>query len=193
MHTLYSFPFSCALAVQITLARYGVPFELEQVDRGGDRKTAEGPFTTVNAKRKVPALRLPDGEILTEIVAILHHLDTQHAPVDARTARRRLERLAFLSSEVHQQVLGPTFDRHTPSETLDDLRSRVLPPVLADLERLDLDARDGADAYLVWTLLLLRFRWPEALSPKLSAHLDGRLQEDAVGRAVRQARKAWER
>ncbi len=171
MHTLYGFPMSCALAVHITLVQQALPFSITWLDRGPGRKIGNRDFDAINPKRKVPTLVLPSGEVLTEITGVLAHL----GEVDGeppQTRRRRIEWLSFLATELHQQVLGPTFDPATPQVAIDDAHERLLPPVLAHLEAtlsqrptlLDTEEPTSVDAYLIWALVLLRFRWPEAVS-----------------------------
>ena len=188
---LYGFPFACSLAVHLQLVRYGVDFELRWVERGPARKIGTPGFEGVNAKQKVPTLVLGDGEVLTEIVGVLSYLDEVHRPVDAAASRRRLEWLSFLATELHQPVLGPAFDPATPEEAVHDARTRLLPPVLAHLEATLMDqetlgggAAEGADAYLLWGLLLLRNRWPDEVSgPAFGGFVSRMLADDRV-RAV---------
>lgn len=187
MHTLYAFPFACSQAVHAVLRAQGIEPELRWVPRGPARKVADADLATVNPKRKVPTLVLPDGTVLTEIVSVLHALD---APTDRTPSERRahLEWLAFLATELHQQVLGPLFDPDTPQETLPDLKQRLLPPVLAHLEAtvhehgtlLGTDP-SPADHYLVWGLLLLGIRWPEMVAtPGLQAFRARMLEQPAL-------------
>jgi|GEM_PF-4138477 len=169
--TLYTFPFACSLAVDIVLRQHDVVFDTVAVDRGPGRKVA-GALEEVNQKRKVPTLVL-DGTVLTEIVAVLFRLDElvgqQRAPADRQ---RLLEWCAFIASELHQQVLAPVFDEPTPEAAREDALQRLMPPVLADIERglvaspsgfLLGDQPSGADAYLYWAVLLIAFRDPGAL------------------------------
>lgn len=178
MHTLFAFPFACSQAVHMVLRQQDVPFEIEWVPRGPARKVASDAYAAVNPKRKVPALRLPDGELLTEIVGVLHFLDDRHAPRNDRDRRRRLEWTSFLATELHQQILGPLFDPDTPDATIPDLRDRLLPPVIAHLEStyanqptlLGGDVPCAADAYALWGVLLLKLRWPDTVAgPGLKA------------------------
>src|SRR5262249_43598228 len=71
-------------------------FDLSKVDFA-TRKTAEGEdYNTVNPKGKVPALRLDDGEVLTEGAAIVQYIAdkqgaTQLAPAAGTKERVRLQ------------------------------------------------------------------------------------------------------
>ncbi|MEZ4451103.1 MAG: glutathione S-transferase N-terminal domain-containing protein [Nannocystaceae bacterium] len=194
MHTLFAFPYACSQAVHVTLRQHQVPFEIAWVERGYARKIAGDGFAAVNPKRKVPALRLPDGELLTEAIAVLHHLDEAHARGrSAAEGRRSLEWLSFVATELHQQILGPLFDPDTPAAALPDLRDRVLPPVIEHLEAtysrrptlLGGERPTGADAYALWAVLLLRLRWPEAVArPGLKALRERMLGEPWVQEAL---------
>ncbi|MEO0599954.1 MAG: glutathione S-transferase N-terminal domain-containing protein [Myxococcota bacterium] len=165
MHQLYTFPMACSVVVQMVLEQHGVPYTTHDVVRGPARKVGTEGFATVNAKRKVPTLVLPDGEVLTEIVSILHSLDAAGAPVDPATQRRRLEWLAYVATELHQPILGPMFDPDAPSAVVEDAIERMLPPVLAHIEGFLVDRETllegppcSADAYLLWAIVLLGAR-----------------------------------
>ena len=172
-HTLYAVPFSCSLAVNLTLAQHAMSVSLRWVRRGAARQIEGLELAHLNPKRKVPALVLPDGELLTEMVGVLLYLDEAHGPARPPEERRRLiEWLSFLATELHKSVLAPAYDAAVSDEARADARDRLLPPVLAILED-RLSGRDtllggetpsGADAYLLWGLLLLRNLWPETVA-----------------------------
>ena len=105
---LYYFSGACSLASNIALREAGLRFELVKVDRR-TKRTADGlDFNEVNPKGYVPALRLDNGEVLTENVAVLQYIAdrspaSQPAPAAGSLERYRLlEWLAFISSEVHK-------------------------------------------------------------------------------------------
>ena len=135
MHTLYAFPFSCSLAVHVTLVQHDVPHALRWVQRGPGRQATSAELERLNPKRKVPTLVLPSGEVLTEIVGVLLYLDEQHNPGRPHAERRRLiEWLAFTATELHKTVLAPAFDPAVTPEARDDARLRLLPTAVAPLE-----------------------------------------------------------
>jgi glutathione S-transferase len=71
---LYYSPGACSLASHIALHEIGLPFEAVRV-QGRGQKTAGGEdYATVTAKNYVPALRLDDGQVLTEGTAILPYI-----------------------------------------------------------------------------------------------------------------------
>lgn len=102
---LYYSPGACSLASHIALIEAGVTAEYEKVDIR-KRKTASGAdFSTINRKGYVPVLVLDGGDVLTENVAILDWIATQHPALglDGPLGRTRLiEVLAFLATEVHK-------------------------------------------------------------------------------------------
>ncbi|MCB9691101.1 MAG: glutathione S-transferase N-terminal domain-containing protein [Alphaproteobacteria bacterium] len=196
MHTLFSFPFSCALAVELELTRHGLPYEVRHVTRGRATRVDGEAFAEVNPKRKVPVLVLPDGERLTEIVGILTHLDTVHGPDRTAAERRRvLEDVAFVATELHQAVLGPLFDPSAPDATRADVVERLLPPLVDILETRVAAGwigatRGPADAYLLWGLLLLRHGAKGTTDrPHLDAFVARHLDEPDVQRVLARARR----
>lgn len=71
---LYFLPNACSLAAHIVLREAGLPFELNRIDNQ-KKTTAEGEdFLHINPKGYVPALRLDNGDVLTEGAAILQYL-----------------------------------------------------------------------------------------------------------------------
>jgi len=179
-HVLYAVPFACSLAVHLVLHQHGIPFQIRWEERGARRQIVGEDFGRVNPKRKVPTLTLPDGEVLTEIVGVLLYLDEAHAGSREPAERRRLvEWLTFIATEVHKQVLAPAYDPGVSDAAREDARERLLPPVLEVLES-RLTEREtllggaepsGADAYLFWSLLLLRNLWPDTVAtPGLTAY-----------------------
>ena len=111
---LYYLTGACSLAAGISLLEAGVKFEWVKVDRHS-KKTADGlDFNEVNPKGYVPALRLDNGEVLTENVAVLQYIADRNpaaklAPPAGTMERYRLvEWLAFINSEIHRNF-SPLF------------------------------------------------------------------------------------
>jgi glutathione S-transferase len=116
---LYFSPGACSLASHIALKETGLPFEAVKVD-GRAKKTATGEdYWQVTAKGYVPALRLDDGQVLTEGTAILPYIADRSpasglAPAAGTLERYRLhEWLGYINSEIHKNF-GPFF---TPGVT----------------------------------------------------------------------------
>ena len=75
---LYYSPGACSLASHIALREAGLPFELVKVEGRGVPKMAGGePYLNVTPKNYVPALRLDDGQVLTEGTAIMPYVADQ--------------------------------------------------------------------------------------------------------------------
>jgi glutathione S-transferase len=127
---LYYFTGACSLASSIALREAGLSFELVKVDRR-TKRTADGlDFNEVNPKGYVPALRLDDGAVLTENVAVLQYIADRNpaaklAPPAGTMERYRLmEWLSFINSEVHKQFT-PLFRQEAPEETKEYSRKNL--------------------------------------------------------------------
>lgn len=118
---LYYSPGACSLASHIALHEAGLPFEAVRVE-GRAQKTAGGEdYSKVTAKNYVPALRLDDGQVLTEGTAILPYIADRKpgaglAPAAGSIERYRLhEWLGYISTELHKNF-GPFFAPGTTDE-----------------------------------------------------------------------------
>lgn len=116
---LYYAPGACSLSPHISLREAGVSFDLERVDLASG-KTANGEdFSKINPKGYVPALRLDDGEVLTEGAAVVQLIADRHpeaglAPANGTLERTRLqEHLNFIAAELHK-AFTPLFNPSTP-------------------------------------------------------------------------------
>ena len=117
---LYYMPGACSLATHILLREAGLPVELERVGR--DKKTEHGEnFLEVTPKGYVPALRMEDGEILTENAVVQNYIAdlrpaSKLAPPHGTKARLRQDELAiFISTEIHK-TYSPLFNPATPDD-----------------------------------------------------------------------------
>ena len=175
---LYYFSGACSLASNISLREAGLAFELVKVDRR-TKKTADGlDFNEVNHKGYVPALRLDNGEVLTENVAVLQYIAdrnpaAQLAPAAGTLERYRLmEWLGFINSEVHKNF-SPLF-RDDAHEEVKQYARRALGVRLDYLDRsignrtfLTGEPFTVADAYLFTVLGWGRYvnvdlgQWPQ--------------------------------
>lgn len=118
---LYYTPGTCAMAAHIALHETGLPFEADKMDPA-TRRTAQGEdYLKVNPKGSVPALRLDNGEVLTEAAVILQYIADQKpasglAPTAGSPARYRLaEWLNYIATEIHKQF-SPFFNPKLPPE-----------------------------------------------------------------------------
>jgi glutathione S-transferase len=118
---LYYVPGVCSLASHIALRESGLPFTLDKMDRE-TRVTESGEhYLAANPKGSVPALRLDNGDVLTEGAVILQYIADQApttglAPAAGGMARYRLmEWLNYIATEVHKQF-SPLFNPKLPPE-----------------------------------------------------------------------------
>ena len=127
---LYYMTGACSMASMIALHEAGIKFETAAVDRK-TRKTSDGlDYNQVNSKGYVPALRLDDGQVLTENVAVLLYIADRSpaarlAPAAGTLERYRLiEWLAFISSEIHKSF-GPLFNPAASEEMKQSARANL--------------------------------------------------------------------
>lgn len=128
---LYFAPGACSLSPHIALREAGLPFDLEQVDLRGSKKTKSGVvFTTISPKGAVPTLQLDDGQILTEGPAIVQYIadrkpEAQIAPPAGTFERYRLQEwLNYITSEIHKGF-SPLFKPNTPDAYKETLREAM--------------------------------------------------------------------
>jgi glutathione S-transferase len=107
---LYYAPGTCSLSPHIVAREAGVILDLERVDLGKNPHRTEtgADFTQINRKGYVPALRLDDGQLLTEGAAIVQYLadlapESGLAPAIGTLERYRLQEwLSFVGTELHK-------------------------------------------------------------------------------------------
>jgi glutathione S-transferase len=107
--TLYGDLGSGAFSAEAALAEVGAPyrFELVSLEKNEQKQPA---FLAINPSGKMPALRLPEGEIVTESAAILltladHFPQARLLPPQAGSARAQAYRwLAFMAGEIYPIV-----------------------------------------------------------------------------------------
>jgi glutathione S-transferase len=106
---LYFSPLACSLATRIALYEAGADAEYVEVDTK-TKKTEDGAdFFAINALGLVPALRMENGEILTENGAILQHVadrfpQAELAPRDPLARSRLHSWLCFIGTELHTSI-----------------------------------------------------------------------------------------
>ncbi|MBX3447747.1 MAG: glutathione S-transferase family protein [Parvibaculaceae bacterium] len=197
---LYFAPMACSIATRIALYEMGkgddasfhrVTLASKTLEDGSD-------YYAINPKGQVPALRLDNGEILTENAAVLQYVadlapEAGLAPAYGTMERYRLQELLnFIGSELHQKVLAQIFNPFAPAEAKAFARDEVAPVKFAVLA----EAVKGkaflignrftvADAYAFFVLSLCPFfgidlgRWPS-----LQTYYEGLAARPAVARAA---------
>jgi glutathione S-transferase len=127
---LFYAPGACSLAPHIVSREAGLPFNLVKVDFG-TRKTEKGEdYLAINSKGYVPALRLDNGQVLTEVATLVQYLADQRpqsnlAPAHGTAERYRLmEWLTFISSEIHKGF-SPLFDPKASAEAKGAIKTKL--------------------------------------------------------------------
>ena len=105
MLTLYYAPGSSSMASHLALEEAGAEYQTRLVnEEAGEHRTQA--YLRVNPRGKVPALRLADGSVLVENVAIQTYVARTHPeakllPDDPEGEARALSLMAFFASTVH--------------------------------------------------------------------------------------------
>ena len=95
--------------VEMALAEIGAPVDLRRVPLEGDHQLAAA-YRRINPMGRIPSLILPDGTVLTELIAILVTLDERHReaglmPAPGTSARAvALRWMALLTGEFYPHV-----------------------------------------------------------------------------------------
>lgn len=112
---LYYFPGACSIAPHIVAREAGIALELEKVDLGSRRTATGEDYLAVNPKGYVPALRLDDGSVLTEVSVLVQYLADQAPgsglipPAGSMERYRILEWIGYISTEIHKGF-GPLWN-----------------------------------------------------------------------------------
>jgi glutathione S-transferase len=193
---LYYSPGACSLSPHIALCESGLKFETEKVDLRA-RKTASGEdYKAVNPKGYVPALRLDDGQVLTEGPAIVQYVadqkpDSGLAPKAGSVERYRLQEwLNFISTELHKQF-SPLFNPALSDEAKNIFKGNIAKRLdwvngqLQGKQYLTGDRFTVADGYLFVIL-----RWAKGMKMELPAAVSAFFDRVAARPKVAEALKA---
>jgi glutathione S-transferase len=161
--TLYYTPGACSLSPHIALREAGLPFQLEAVDLKTKKTKSGADFLPINGKGYVPALKLENGNVLTEGAIIVQYIADQRpekelAPPLGTFERVRLQEwLHFVATELHKGF-GPVNNpksndeiRHVYKERL-TARFQFLANALAGKDYLLGSKFTVADGYAYYTL-----------------------------------------
>ena len=166
---LFYKPGACSLTPHIILHEAGLPFEMEKVDFATKKTDAGADYLALNPKGYVPALRLDDGQLLTEVAAIVQYLadrvpEKQLLPPAGTLERYRVQEwLSYISGELHKSF-SPLFNPKAPEEwklLVKEMLARRIDFIAKHLEGKDYlmgGTFTVADAYLFnvlnWTRLV---------------------------------------
>ena len=166
---LYFAPGACSLASHITAREAGINIDLKRADTKTKKLEDGSDYLAVNSKGAVPALKLDNGQVLTEGVAIMQYLADQKpesnlAPKNGTFERYRVQEwLNYITSEVHKgfsPLWNPTADPAVKAYALDGLKKKFdwLNTQLTGKKYLTGENFTVADAYLFtvmnWTNFL---------------------------------------
>lgn len=156
MPTLYTMPGTCSLACNVAVAWVDAPIDVHNLAYGDHKKDA---YLAVNRKGKVPALKFEDGDVLTELPAIMSYIGAEYGGKtsgeyarDEPLGRKEIEALSWMSAEVHS-AYGPHFapQRFAKSESAQgEVKEATYNTLRGHYERMNEIFGDGgkADWYL---------------------------------------------
>jgi glutathione S-transferase len=197
MKLFYS-PGACSLSPHIVLCELGMAHELEKVDLRSHTTASGADYYAINPKGYVPALRLDNGQTLTEGPAIVQYLADQRPEAGLLPAAGSLERarvqewLSFIGTELHKNfspLFNPTTSADAKSAALAGIAKRLsyVEQALSGQSFLCGERFSVADAYLFVVL-----GWCQHLSIDLNPHPAIQAFQQRVGArpAVQQALQA---
>jgi GST-like protein len=151
-YTIYGDKGSGAFSAEAALAEAGARYEVHFVSLK-DNEQRKPEFLAINPSGKVPALRLPEGDVITESSAILltvaDRFPNAHLLPPTGPARAQAYRwLAFMASEIYPMVeISDYPQRFVPEgEAAEALRARVQKRIR---ERLLIVERNVAEPWLL--------------------------------------------
>ncbi|MBX9698713.1 MAG: glutathione S-transferase family protein [Acetobacteraceae bacterium] len=165
--------------VEMALAEIGAPVELRRVPLEGDHQLA-AEYRRINPMGRIPTLVLPDGTVVTELIAILLTLDDRHRaagllPAPGEPARAvALRWTALLCGEFYPHVTRWDYpDRFLPGADpaqVQALRDRAQAMGRDILRLIETQALTGPGPYL----LADRFSLADLVIATLSRWIGGR-------------------
>jgi glutathione S-transferase len=156
---LYYSPGACSLAPHIVAREAGLAIDLVKVDLGAHRTETGEDYFTINPRGYVPAIQLDDGEVHTEVAALVQYLAEQAPqsnllpPAGSKERFRVNQWLVFVSSELHKTFSPWLWHAETAESTKQAARDKLavrfgeLDRHLADRAYLTGNAFTVADAY----------------------------------------------
>lgn len=99
---------ACSLSPHILLEESGLPYETEAVDLKTKISASGANYFDINPKGYVPALLLDNGQVLTEVPAVVQYIadqatDKKLAPANGTAERYTVQSwLSFIGTELHK-------------------------------------------------------------------------------------------
>ncbi len=197
MLTLFYGPGACSMAAHIVLEESGEKYEPKKMDLAAGEQRTDA-YKKIHPLGRVPALRLDDGQPLTENTAILPYLGKRFDlwPKDPMGEAKALSLIGFFATSVHPahaHVGRP--ERYTADQSaFAGIKDMGLKTFHGYLEQIDgmLAAREWfSDRYsvldpygFVFYTWGVRRELPMAELKNYTAHKDRMLKRAAVGRVV---------
>ena len=151
MVTLYYSPGACSQAPHILLHETDIEHDAAKVNLRSKTLEDGSSYLQVNPKGAVPALRLKNGEVLTENAVVLQYLGDRSGMLPPPGELRRyrvLELVNFITTELHKSF-SPLFDPAAGDETKHYFREHIA-------KRLDhIEDRLGSGPFLMGETLTL--------------------------------------
>lgn len=141
---LYWFPGSCSLAPHIMLHEIGATFDRMKVDLFTKEMDNGESYLSINPRGALPALRLDDGEILTEAAVLLQYIadlkpdEGLIAPAGTLDRYRQQEWLNYLASDIHK-----SFSLLITPVTPADFKATILGQLSSHFARIDAHLQTG--------------------------------------------------
>ena len=165
---LFFTPLTCSIAPRIALYEADLDAQYTHVILQTKTLKNGDSYNELNPRSTVPALRLNDDELMTDIIAILQYIADQApnsglAPSPDAKDRYLLQSwLGFIAVELHKQIIWPQFAPNVPQDMksfaldLAPLKLSYLQNAIEGRQYLLGDAFTVVDTYLVWALTVLR-------------------------------------
>lgn len=132
MLSLYYAPNACSISPHVALREAGLPFELVRVDFMRGKRLPDGTdLVAVNPKGYVPALRLENGELLTEGAVMVQYIadrvpEAKLLPPAGTFERvRAQEWLNYIATELHKGT-GLFFSQKANEEAKAEARDKLV-------------------------------------------------------------------
>jgi glutathione S-transferase len=198
---LYWASHACSLSPHIALREAGLAFEMERVDLKTKRTASGEDFLSVTPKGYVPALRMDDGQVLTEGAVIVQWIADQRPssglmpPAGTLARYRAQEWLHFIATELHKGF-APLFNKLIPEEVKAAAREKLTARfglLVAAVEKepyLMGSTFTVADGYAFYTLRTWkRIVRPDLPWPALQTYFERLLARPAVRDAIEAERE----
>jgi glutathione S-transferase len=195
MTTLFYTPGACSLSPNIALREAGIPFDMVRVDLRAKKLASGEDYLAICSKGYIPALRLDNGELLTEGAAMLQYIadlapEKKLAPPAGSFERVRFQELLnYIATELHKGT-SPFYSPFANEEFKTALRGRikqrfaVAEEMLGGREFLFGDAFTVADGYLLYVLRGWQRLAGEPLSEGFVKYMERIAARPAVAAAI---------